>query len=79
MLENAELDLAVARGAAYFGKLMHFEASRIEAGAARAVFLETRREAARGKSGDEAKTRSLVCILPAGPRLERCLNSPALI
>ena len=66
VLENAELDLAVARGAAHFGKLMHFKASRIEAGAARAVFLETRREAAHGKSGDEAKTRSLVCILPSG-------------
>ena len=66
VLENAELDLAVARGAAYFGKLMHFEARRIEAGAARAVFLETHREAAHGKSGDEATRRSLVCILPHG-------------
>ena len=66
VLENAELDLAVARGAAYFGKLMHFEAGRIEAGAARAVFLETHREAAHSKSRDEAKTRSLVCILPLG-------------
>ncbi len=39
---------------------------RIEAGAARAVFLETLREAALGKSANEAKTRSLVCILPRG-------------
>ena len=66
VLENAELDLAVARGAAYFGKLMHFEARRIEAGAARAVFLETHREAAHSKSRDEAARRSLVCILPLG-------------
>ena len=66
VLENAQLDLAVARGAAYFGKLMHFEAGRIEAGAARAVFLETHREAAHSKSGDEAARRSLVCILPRG-------------
>jgi len=66
VLENAELDLAVARGAAYFGKLMHFEACRIEAGAARAVFLETHREGAHSKSGDEAARRSLVCILPRG-------------
>ena len=66
VLENAELDLAVARGAAYFGKLMLFEARRIEAGAARAVFLETHREAAHSKSRDEAARRSLVCILPLG-------------
>ena len=66
VLENAELDLAVARGAAYFGKLTHFEGRRIEAHAPRAVFLETHREAAHGKSGDEAKRRSLVCILPRG-------------
>ncbi len=65
VLENAELDLAVARGAAHFGKLMHFKAGRIEAGAARAVFLETHREA-HGKSEDEAARRSLVCILPRG-------------
>jgi molecular chaperone DnaK (HSP70) len=66
VLENAELDLAVARGAAYFGKLVHSEARRIEARAPRAVFLETYREAAHGKSGDQAKRRSLVCILPHG-------------
>ena len=62
VLETAELDLAVARGAAHFGKLMHFKADRIEAGAARAVFLET---GAIG-SGDEAARRSLICILPRG-------------
>ena len=38
-LENAEPDLAVARGAARFGKLLHGHAGRIAAGAARAVFL----------------------------------------
>jgi len=66
VLENAELDLSVARGAAYFGKLVHLEARRIEARAPRAVFLETHREAGHGKSGAEAKRRSLVCILPHG-------------
>jgi molecular chaperone DnaK (HSP70) len=66
VLENAELDLAVACGAAFFGRLMHFEARRIEARAPRAVFLETKREAAHGKSGDQAARRSLVCILPHG-------------
>ena len=66
VLENAELDLAVARGAAFFGKLTHIEARLIEARAPRAVFLETNREAAHGKSGDEVRRRSLVCILPHG-------------
>jgi hypothetical protein len=39
-LDNAEPDLAVARGAARFGKLLHGYAGRIAAGAARAVFLQ---------------------------------------
>ena len=39
-LENAEPDLAVARGAARFGKLLHGQAGRIAAGAARAIFLQ---------------------------------------
>jgi len=64
VLENAELDLAVAHGAAYFGRLRHLQAGRIEAAAAHAVFLEAHRKAAKG--GDEAARRSLVCILPHG-------------
>jgi len=32
-LENAEPDLAVARGAALYGKFVHRETERIEAGA----------------------------------------------
>ena len=63
-LENAELDLAVAHGAAYSGRLRHLRVGRIEAGAARAVFLEAHRKAAKG--GGEAVRRSLVCILPHG-------------
>ncbi|MGA9266338.1 MAG: Hsp70 family protein [Rhodomicrobium sp.] len=78
VLENAELDLAVARGAAYFGKLKHFEVRRIEAGAARAVFLETHREAAHGKSGAEPKRRSLVCILPHGASSEQVFELSGL-
>jgi molecular chaperone DnaK (HSP70) len=45
-LENAEPDLAVARGAARFGKLLHGHAGRIAAGAARAVFLQVQTAAA---------------------------------
>jgi molecular chaperone DnaK (HSP70) len=59
VLENAELDLAVARGAAYFGSLLHRRAGRIEAGAARAVFLEAHSEDGGGR-------HALVCILPHG-------------
>ena len=64
VLENAQLDLAVACGAAYSGRLLRRRAGRIEAGAARAVFLEAHRKAEYG--GGEAARRSLVCILPHG-------------
>lgn len=64
ILENAQLDLAVARGAAHAGWRLHRKSGRIEAGAARAVFLEAHRTSVAG--GDEAARRSLVCILPHG-------------
>jgi molecular chaperone DnaK (HSP70) len=64
VLENAALDLAVAHGAAYSGRLRHLRAGRIEAGAARAVFLEAHRKPA--KDGGEAARHSLVCVLPHG-------------
>ncbi len=62
VLENAEPHLAVARGAARFGQARHQRAERIEAGAARAVFLEIGREAVASGEGEP----SLVCILPRG-------------
>src|SRR5207302_4965709 len=40
VLENEEPDLAVARGAARFGALLHHRSGRIAAGAAAAIFLE---------------------------------------
>ena len=43
LLDNAEPDLAVARGAARFGKILHRKADRIAAGAARALFLAAHR------------------------------------
>jgi molecular chaperone DnaK (HSP70) len=72
VLENAEPDLAVARGAARFGKLLHRKAERIEAGAARAVFLEAHRK----PSGDaEANARrSVVCILARGASPEETFD-----
>jgi molecular chaperone DnaK (HSP70) len=63
VLENAEPDLAVARGAARFGALLHRRGARIAAGAAQAIFLE-----AQGKEGEE---RSLVCVLPRGAAPEQ--------
>ncbi len=62
VLDNAEPDLAVARGAARFGKILRAKTRRIEAGAARAVFLEVHRKTA--ATGAEKRTPSLVCILP---------------
>ena len=64
VLENARLDVAVAWGAAHSGRRLNRRAGRIEAGAARAVFLEAQRKAA--ESGGKAGGRSLVCILPHG-------------
>ena len=64
VLDNGEPDLAVARGAARFGKILHAKSQRIEAGSARAVFLEAHRKAAPGGDGDGARARSLVCVLP---------------
>jgi molecular chaperone DnaK (HSP70) len=77
ILENPEPDLAVARGAAKFGGILHHRSARIQAGAARSIYLEVHQ-------GDG---RSLVCILPRGaepevafqishPGLELRLNRP---
>ena len=83
VLDNPEPDLAVARGAARFGALGHGHGARIEAGAARAVYLEaTHHDAADGAP-------PLVCILPQGakagqefttalPGLELRLNQPSV-
>ena len=49
-LKNAEPDLAVARGAARFGKLLHEHAGRIAAGAPRAVFSRRRRRRPRRRT-----------------------------
>jgi molecular chaperone DnaK (HSP70) len=69
VLENAQLDLAVARGAAHSGWRLQQKSGRIEAGAARAVFLEAHRTSAEG--GGEPTRRLLVCILPHGAPSEQ--------
>jgi molecular chaperone DnaK (HSP70) len=67
-LENPDPDLAVARGAARFGKLLHIKTEHIEAGAARAVFLEVLRR--RAPEAAEPARPSLVCVLPRGAMSE---------
>jgi len=59
-LENPRPDLAVACGAAYSGRLVAEKAGLIEAGSARAVFLEVH------KAAGGAERSELVCILPHG-------------
>jgi molecular chaperone DnaK (HSP70) len=63
ILENEEPALAVARGAARYGALLHHQTRHIAAGAARAVFLEVQATPA---SDGEAAHPSLVCVLPCG-------------
>ncbi len=59
LLDNPEPDLAVARGAARFGGILHHRAARIESGAARSIYLEVHKP-------DKGEPPSLVCILPRG-------------
>jgi molecular chaperone DnaK (HSP70) len=86
VLENPELDLAVARGAARFGSILHGRAARIEAAAARAIYLEVHAAMEDVRGG---RDRRLVCILPRGarageefavalPGLELCVGRPVL-
>ncbi|MBV8900758.1 MAG: Hsp70 family protein [Verrucomicrobia bacterium] len=60
ILDNPEPDLAVARGAARFGGIVHRRAQRIEAGAARAIYLEIHKPPVKA----EKSSATLVCILP---------------
>jgi molecular chaperone DnaK (HSP70) len=66
VLENDDPDLAVAQGAARYGKILYLKAERIEAGAGRAVFLAVHRNAARREERDDETGPTLVCVLPRG-------------
>jgi molecular chaperone DnaK (HSP70) len=67
ILENLEPSLAVARGAAHFGGIVHRHAQRIEAGAARALYLEVHK----GETAKETvNSPALICILPSGAPAE---------
>jgi molecular chaperone DnaK (HSP70) len=66
ILENPEPNLAVARGAARFGSLVHRRAERIEARAPRAIYLEVQ--------GRKTEAGQLVCILPRDAAPEEEFN-----
>lgn len=68
VLQNTDFDLAVAHGAARFGQILQQKSERIEAGAARAMFLEVHRQA-QATTGAQTP-RALVCILPRGAPAE---------
>jgi molecular chaperone DnaK (HSP70) len=59
ILHNSEPSLAVARGAARFGSIVHHRARRIEANAARAIYLEVHQRSPKEQIGP-----ALICILP---------------
>ncbi|MGZ8995194.1 MAG: Hsp70 family protein, partial [Rhodospirillales bacterium] len=65
-LENDAPDLAVARGAARFGRLLRLGFERIAADAARAIVLEVQVKG----GGGTAAAPSLVCVLPRGAATE---------
>jgi molecular chaperone DnaK (HSP70) len=70
VLENLETNLAVARGAAFYGAGGQSRpGTRIEAGAARAVYLEVEGESS-GASSESSLPRTLLCLLPHGTASE---------
>jgi molecular chaperone DnaK (HSP70) len=73
VLDNPEPDLAVARGAARFGALVHRRAERIEAKAPRSIYLEVQHRETRD-------TSKVVCILPrdASPEEKFEITQPGL-
>ena len=58
ILDNARLDLAVARGAAYYGLVRRGQGVRIAAGSARTYYV--------GLGGADDASQKAVCLLPAG-------------
>jgi molecular chaperone DnaK (HSP70) len=71
VLDNPEPDLAVARGAARFGGILHRRGARIESGAARSIYLEVHQHGREGAS-------SLVCVLPRGAAPEETFHLDGL-
>jgi hypothetical protein len=70
-LENTGPDLAVALGAARFGKLLYGRSGRIAAGAARAVFLQVQ---GAPSATNQVVPPALVCVLPRNASVERVFD-----
>ena len=63
VLDNDRLDLAVARGAAYYGMVRRGQGVRIAAGLARTYYIGV--EGAVGRSKAEGREGSAICLVPA--------------
>ena len=63
VLENDRLDLAVARGAAYYGLVRRGQGVKIAAGLARTYYVGV---ATGAENAESPTTQSAVCLLPAG-------------
>jgi hypothetical protein len=62
VLDNDRLDMAVARGAAYYGMVRRGQGVRIAAGLARTYYLGVES----GASAEPQSISSAICLLPAG-------------
>ena len=72
VLEHDRLDLAVSRGAAYFGLVRRGRGVRVEAGLARSYYLA----ADPAGAGDDPAGRRAVCVVPAGTRPGEAVELP---
>jgi hypothetical protein len=63
VLDNDRLDLAVARGAAYYGMVRRGQGVRIAAGLARTYYIGVE---PKSESADPEPAASAICLLPAG-------------
>lgn len=67
VLDNERLDLAVARGAAYYGMVRRGEGVKIAAGLARTYYIGVEKTSpSTGNQDQIASTISALCLLPAG-------------
>jgi molecular chaperone DnaK (HSP70) len=87
VLRNERLDLAVARGAAYYGMVRRGFGERIAAGLARTYYIGVETTEPAAQADDHNDVRSAVCLLPAGveegqsvelaaPRFELLIRQP---
>jgi hypothetical protein len=65
ILDNDRLDLAVARGAAYYGMVRRGQGVRIAAGLARTYYIGVDKVESEGREGCEGYEGSAICLVPA--------------